>query len=74
MLHHRKVPQKLGLYHHCNLSSGVSVGVCGTGRSDRLGRWVLRLSEFPHELVYRKGKHMLVADCMSRNSVTSTGL
>ena len=43
------------------------------GRSDRLGRWVLRLSEFPHELAYRKGNKMLVADCMSRLSAPNTG-
>ena len=43
------------------------------GRSDRLGRWVLRLSNFPHELSYRKGVKMNVADCMSRNSVLDTG-
>ena len=38
------------------------------GHTGRLGRWVLRLSEFPHTLEYRKGKFMHVADCLSRNS------
>ena len=37
------------------------------GRSDRLGRWVLRLSEFQAKISWRKGKYMDVADCMSRN-------
>ena len=36
--------------------------------SGRLGRWVLRLSEFDFELEYRKGSRMQVADCLSRNS------
>ena len=36
--------------------------------SGRLGRWVLRLSEFDFELAYRKGSRMKVADCLSRNS------
>ena len=39
------------------------------GRSDRLGRWILRLSEFNAHVSYRKGKFMHIADCMSRNSV-----
>ena len=43
------------------------------GRSDSLGRLVLNLSNFPHELSYRKGVKMNVADCMSRNSVLDTG-
>ena len=34
----------------------------------RLGRWVMRLSEFDFELSYRKGKFMDIADCLSRNS------
>ena len=34
----------------------------------RLGRWVMRLSEFVFELSYRKGKFMNTADCLSRNS------
>ena len=39
------------------------------GRSDRLGRWVLRLSEFNATIIkWRKGIHMHIADCMSRNS------
>ena len=38
------------------------------GRSDRLGRWVLRLSEFNATIKWRKGIHMHIADCMSRNS------
>ena len=36
--------------------------------SGRLGRWVLRLSEFDFELAYRKGARMQMADCLSRNS------
>ena len=36
--------------------------------SGRLGRWVLRLSEFDFELEYRKGARMQIADCLSRNS------
>ena len=36
--------------------------------SGRLGRWVLRLSEYRFILEYREGKKMEVADCMSRNS------
>jgi hypothetical protein len=36
--------------------------------SGRLGRWVLRLSEFDFELQYRKGARMQIADCLSRNS------
>ena len=39
------------------------------GRSDRLGRWVLRLSEFQAKVSWRKGQYMHVADCMSRNSI-----
>ena len=38
------------------------------GRSGRLGRWVLRLSEFNATIKWRKGIHMHIADCMSRNS------
>ena len=38
------------------------------GRSDRLGRWILRLSEFNALITWRKGKYMHIADCMSRNS------
>ena len=38
------------------------------GRSDRLGRWVLRLAEFKAKISWRKGKYMDIADCMSRNS------
>ena len=34
----------------------------------RLGRWVMRLSEFGFELSYRKGKFVDIADCLSRNS------
>ena len=34
----------------------------------RLGRWVLRLSQYPMTISYRKGKYMEVADCMSRNA------
>ena len=36
--------------------------------SGRLGRWVLRLSEYNAEIAYRKGRYMFVADCLSRNS------
>ena len=42
------------------------------GTTGRLGRWVLRLAEFQAEVSWRKGKHMHVADCLSRNSVRST--
>ena len=38
------------------------------GRSDRLGRWILRLSEFDALITWRKGKYMHIANCMSRNS------
>ena len=38
------------------------------GRSGRLGMWVLRLSEFNATIKWRKGIHMHIADCMSRNS------
>ena len=37
------------------------------GRTDRLGRWILRLSEFRAKIAWRKGKYMDIADCMSRN-------
>ena len=37
------------------------------GRTDRLGRWILRLSEFRAKVAWRKGKYMDIADCMSRN-------
>ena len=36
--------------------------------SGRLGRWVLRLSEYDAVISYRKGRYMFVADCLSRNS------
>ena len=38
----------------------------------RLGRWVMRLSEFDFELSYRKGKFMDIADCLSRNAQRDT--
>ena len=38
----------------------------------RLGRWVMRLSEFNFELSYRKGKYMDIADCLSRNAQRDT--
>ena len=41
------------------------------GRTDRLGRWVLRLSEFQAKISWRKGKYMDIADCLSRNSQPS---
>ena len=41
-------------------------------RSGRLGRWVLRLSEFDFELEYRQGSRMQIADCLSRNSQRDT--
>ena len=34
----------------------------------RLGRWVLRLSEYKLTIAYKKGRFMYVADCLSRNS------
>ena len=37
--------------------------------SGRLGRWVLRLSEYNAEVAYRKGAYLYVADCLSRNSL-----
>jgi len=37
--------------------------------SGRLGRWVLRLSEYNAQISYRKGSYLFVADCLSRNSV-----
>ena len=37
------------------------------GQSGRLGRWVLRLSEFNVVVGYKKGRLMYIADCMSRN-------
>ena len=40
--------------------------------SGRLGRWVLRLSEFDFELEYRQGSRMQIADCLSRNSQRDT--
>ena len=40
--------------------------------SGRLGRWVLRLSEFDFELEYRQGSRMHIADCLSRNSQRDT--
>ena len=33
----------------------------------QLARWAMRLSEFNYKLKYRPGKHMEVADCLSRN-------
>ena len=33
----------------------------------RLGRWVMRLSEFDFELSYRKAKFVDIADCLSIN-------
>ena len=38
------------------------------GRSNGLGRWVLRLSVFNATIKWRKGIHMHIAGCMSRNS------
>jgi len=43
------------------------------GRSDRLGRWILRLSEFNALLTWRKGKYMHIADCMSQKLAARRG-
>ena len=37
--------------------------------SGRLGRWVLRLSEYNAEVAYRKGAYLYVADCLSRSAL-----
>ena len=37
----------------------------------RLGRWVLRLSEFDFEIDYRAGKYNQVADALSRNPINN---
>jgi transposase InsO family protein len=37
--------------------------------SGQLARWAMRLSEYNYELRYRPGKHMEVADCLSRLSL-----
>ena len=44
------------------------------GRTDRLGRWILRLSEFRAKIAWRKGKYMDIADCMSRNPHVFVGV
>ena len=40
--------------------------------SGRLGRWVLRLSDYKMRLQYQEGKLMEVADCLSRNAASQT--
>ena len=37
--------------------------------SGRIGRWVLRLSEYDAVISYKAGKYMHIADCMSRNAL-----
>lgn len=37
--------------------------------SGQLARWAMRLSEYDFDLKYRPGKHMEMADCLSRNAL-----
>ena len=41
----------------------------GDRPSGRLGRWVIRLSEFNYDISFKKGQYMFIADALSRNSL-----